>query len=23
MLSYTYWATTPDADLLAKADAGQ
>ena len=23
MLSYTYWATTPDAALLAKADAGQ
>jgi glucose/arabinose dehydrogenase len=23
MLSYTYWATTPDAALLAKADAGE
>jgi hypothetical protein len=23
MLSYTYWATTPDATLLAKADAGE
>ncbi len=22
MLSYNYWATTPDADLMAKADAG-
>jgi large repetitive protein len=23
MLSYTYWATTPDASLMAAADAGQ
>lgn len=23
MLSYNYWATTPDADLLASADAGE
>ncbi|WP_170252738.1 starch-binding protein [Colwellia echini] len=23
MLSYTYWATTPDANLMAKADAGE
>ncbi|WP_198673762.1 starch-binding protein [Algibacillus agarilyticus] len=23
MLSYTYWATTPDASLMAKADAGE
>ncbi|MBU2870086.1 starch-binding protein [Colwellia sp. E2M01] len=23
MLSYTYWATTPDANLMAKAEAGE